>query len=153
MDVSLEELDLRMSRFHEVCKRSGIKLTHQRFEILREVARTDEHPDVLTIYKRVRERIPTLSHDTVYRTLWLLTDLGLVTTFGSSLDPVRFDANIKPHHHFVCVRCGMVRDFYSTEFDELKIPDGAHALGKVKNAHVELRGFCSRCSGSKKKGK
>jgi len=86
----------------DVCRRSGHKVTHQRLEIFREVAATDEHPDVETIHERVRRRLPTVSIDTVYRTLRLLVDLGLASTVLTDQERMRYDANTNPHHHFVC---------------------------------------------------
>jgi Fur family peroxide stress response transcriptional regulator len=59
---------------------------------------------------------------------------------------MRFDANLNPHHHFVCMKCGMTRDFYSPEFDQLHIPEEVHSLGTVKLAQVEVKGICVRCS-------
>jgi hypothetical protein len=44
-----------------------------------------------------------------------LHDLGLVTTLGPQRDGVRFDPNLDQHHHYVCVRCGLVRDFESAD--------------------------------------
>lgn len=146
MELTLEELQRRMNHFREVFKRSGVKITHQRLEIFREVAKSGEHPDAETIFKGVRERVPTVSLDTVYRTLWSLIDLGLLTTLGPPLHRVRFDANMYSHHHFVCAKCGMTRDFYSKEFDRLKIPEAAKALGSVEKTQVEVRGLCLRCS-------
>ena len=61
------------------------------------------------------------------------------------------DANMRSHHHFGYSRCGMTRDFYSDEFDQLKIPDCVKALGCVEKTQVEIRGLCLQCS--KKKGK
>jgi len=150
MTVSREEVQRRLEHFRDVCRRAGMKLTHQRMEIFREVARTAGHPDAQTIYERVRERIPAMSLDTVYRSLWLLNDLGLVATLGPPRERARFDANVTPHHHFVCTQCGMAQDFYSQAFDELRPPDGVDSMGTVEAIHVELRGLCLRC---KKKGK
>jgi len=127
-----------------------MKLTHQRTEIFREVARTADHPDAQTIYERVRERVPAMSLDTVYRTLWLLNDLGLVATLGPPRERARFDANMTSHHHFICSHCGMAQDFYSQEFDDLRPPAEVESIGSVEATHVELRGLCLRC---KKKGK
>ena len=122
-----------------------MKLTHQRTEIFREVARTTDHPDAQTIYERVRKRVPAISLDTVYRNLWLLNDLGLIATMGPSREKARFDANLTPHHHFVCDGCGMASDFYSQEFDELRPPAEIESIGRVEATHVELRGLCLRC--------
>ncbi len=145
------ELQQRMNRFGDVLRRSRAKLTHQRMEIYREVARTGDHPDAETVYRGVRKRIPTVSLDTVYRTLWLLMDLGLITTLVTTRGRVRFDANIDSHHHFVCTECGMAGDFHSNEFDGLEIPDAVKAWGTVERTHVEFRGLCSRCSREKVK--
>ena len=152
MKISAGELKDRMNRFEEVFKRSGVKLTHQRLEIFREVAKSIDHPDVEKVYKEVRKRVPTVSLDTVYRTIWLLRDLRLITTLGSSRERTRFDANMKPHHHFVCVRCGMTCDFYNDEFDQLKIPDSVRKLGSAEKTQVEIRGICLQCSREKGKG-
>jgi Fur family peroxide stress response transcriptional regulator len=135
-----------MNRFQEELKRSGVKLTHQRMEIFREVARTGDHPDAETIYKGVRERVPTVSLDTVYRTLWLLHDFGLISTLGPPRERARFDANMRFHHHFVCVQCGLTRDFYSQELDELKIPKSVKSFGHVETTNVEVRGVCLECA-------
>lgn len=134
-----------MKHFEVVCQDQGVKLTHQRIEIFREVAQTADHPDAEEIFKRIRTRLPTVSLDTVYRTLWLLNDLGLVRTLKSGSGRTRFDANLDSHHHFVCSRCGLTRDFYSSEFDELKLPDTLETLGEVTTTHIEARGVCHDC--------
>jgi len=111
------------------------------------VAKTVDHPDAETIYRRVRDRMPTVSLDTIYRTLWLLVDLGLIQTLGPGRDRARFDANLDHHHHFVCVKCGLTRDFYSKDFDELALPDSLREYGRVDVTHVEARGLCLECAG------
>jgi len=146
MKLEPEALQKRMNHFKDGLRRSGVKLTHQRLEIFHEVAKSGDHPDAETIFRGVRKRVPTVSLDTVYRTLWLLVDLGLLTTLGPPRERVRFDANTSSHHHFVCMKCGMTRDFYSEEFDQLKIPDAVKTLGSVEIKQVEIRGHCLRCS-------
>jgi Fur family peroxide stress response transcriptional regulator len=136
-----------MAQFERACRDAGVRLTHQRLEIFREVARADDHPDAETVHRRVRERMPTVSLDTVYRTLWLLTEQGLVTTLGSSRERTRFDANLTRHHHFVCVQCGSTRDFESEELDELVLPSSAKAFGRIVTTRVEVRGVCRACAG------
>lgn len=145
MDPSREEVQARMERFVRVMRDSGTRLTHQRMEIFRQVARTGDHPDADTILRQVRKRVPTVSHDTVYRTLWMLNDMGLVNTLGPQRGRVRFDANVSSHHHFFCTSCGQVEDFYSSEFDSLQVPDEVRRMGDVATTHVHLRGVCSQC--------
>ena len=145
MKINNHEIEGRLAHFRAVCRNAGVKLTHQRLEIFREMARTDNHPDAAAIYNGVRGRMPTVSLDTVYRTLWLLDDLGLITTIGAHRERTRFDANLSRHHHFVCVRCGLTRDFYSDEFDELRLPKSVDAIGRAERTHVEVRGVCLEC--------
>ena len=144
---SKQEVDRRMARFEKMCRDAGVRLTPQRMEIFREVAQTGDHPDAEMVYKRVRERMPTVSMDTVYRTLWLLDYHGLITTLGTSRERTRFDANLTRHHHFMCVRCGSTRDFYSEELDEIELPPSAKAFGRIETTLVEVRGVCRECAG------
>ncbi len=146
MELAPQELQRRMHQFAEEIKRAGAKITHQRMEIFREVARTGDHPDAETVYARVRERMPTISLDTVYRTLWLLRDLGLITTLGPARERVRFDANVRPHHHFICTTCGLARDVRSERLDRIEVPEAVREMGSVDRTCVEFRGVCSRCS-------
>lgn len=151
MKAGKQEILERMSHFERVGRDAGVKLTHQRLEIFREVARSGDHPDATNVHKRVRKRMPTISLDTVYRTLWLLNDLGLVTTLGSAGERTRFDANLSPHHHFVCDHCGLTRDFYSEELDHLRLPESAKEFGRIERTLVEVRGVCGGCAGKKLK--
>jgi Fur family peroxide stress response transcriptional regulator len=140
-----DKVENQLEQLKAVARKAGVKLTHQRLEIFRELASTETHPDADAIYRAVRPRMPTLSLDTVYRTLWMLHDLGLITTLGPQRDRIRFDANLEQHHHFVCIRCGLVRDFESEALARLPLPESLAALGAVRDAHVEVRGTCGAC--------
>ena len=146
MKVSENDLEQRMSRFEDACRKSGAKLTHQRMEIFREVAQTGDHPDAEKVFVDVRKRMPTISMDTVYRTLWWLKDLGLITVLGPPRERVRFDANLTRHHHFVCTQCGLTRDFYSDELDTLELPDSILSIGRAEITQVEVKGICNECA-------
>ena len=140
------EAERRLEQIKATVKAAGVKLTHQRLEIFRELAVSEAHPDVETVFLAVQARVPTVSLDTVYRTLWLLHDLGLATTLGPQREGVRFEANLDPHHHYVCVRCGLVRDFESAPLNGLRLPEVVKQLGTVVGAHVEVRGVCAKCA-------
>jgi Fur family transcriptional regulator, peroxide stress response regulator len=146
MEFQTEILERRMEFFKKQLRSSGVKLTHQRIEIFREVAMSEEHPDAEKIYSRIRKRLPSISLDTVYRTLWSLLDLGLISTLGPPRKTVRFDANMNSHHHFVCTKCGMTRDFYSKKLDRLRIPESESMLETVQRTQVEVKGICVKCS-------
>jgi Fur family peroxide stress response transcriptional regulator len=140
------EVERRIEQFKAGSKRAGTKLTHQRLEIFREVASSLDHPGAEAVFRAVQSRMPTVSLDTVYRTLWMLNDLGLLTTLGQRRESVRFDANLTHHHHYVCVRCGLARDFESEELDAIRVPSAVKKLGRVVATHVEVRGVCAKCA-------
>ena len=146
MKVDEAELESRMETFKAAVREAGVKLTHQRLEIFREIAGSLEHPDAETIFRAVQPRMPTVSLDTVYRTLWLLNELGLVATLGPRRENIRFDANLRPHHHYVCVRCRLTRDFEAPDFDEQAITGAVKGFGSVVASQVEVRGVCENCS-------
>jgi Fur family peroxide stress response transcriptional regulator len=145
MKMEAKEVEERVHGFSEICQRYGVKATHQRSEIYRELASTKEHPDAETIYARVRRRIPAISLDTVYRTLRLLEKRGLVSRVGSLNESTRFDANTDRHHHFVCTKCGYIGDVYHEEWNDFRLPSNVRAMGSVNSVHVELRGLCKAC--------
>jgi Fur family peroxide stress response transcriptional regulator len=145
MERDPETLQLMTDRFEREIRRAGVKLTPQRLAIFREVARTGDHPDIVTIFGNVRKTMPTVSLDTVYRTLGLFMKRGLVTTVRPLHERVRFDANTDLHHHFVCTRCGATLDLENGDFDGLPLPRRAAALGRVESRRVELRGVCAAC--------
>ncbi len=145
MQIEKQELEHRVERLIQGLRQAGIKVTPQRLEVFRQLAGSGDHPDAEAVHKAVRRKMPTVSLDTVYRTLWLLVDLGLVTTLGPGRERTRFDANLTPHHHFVCTKCGLTRDFYSREFDSLRTPPELARLGKVEKVQVQARGICRRC--------
>lgn len=134
-----------MDGLSEACERLDIKLTHQRMEIYRAVVSSEEHPDADTVYRQVKKRIPTISLDTVYRNLRLMADRGLISIVGLSQESLRFDGNMARHHHFTCVRCGLIRDFHSDAMSGLPVPEEAKAFGALLSVHLEVKGLCAGC--------
>ena len=143
--MEAKEVQKRVDVFSQACRRYGVKATHQRREIYRELAGTNGHPDVETIYSKVRKRIPAISLDTVYRTLHLLEKKGLIARVGFLGDKTRFDANTDRHHHFVCTECGFMGDFYNEEWNDFRNRSAVMTMGKVNSIHVEVRGLCKAC--------
>lgn len=145
MPVPQHEIDARVASLSAALRERGIRLTHQRLEIVREIAATDEHPDVETIFRGVRERVPTISLDTVYRTLGTLAEAGLVRRVTATAGPSRFDANVSRHHHFVCTRCGLVRDVVDPSLDAVRADDVTASFGTVETVDIHLKGICRSC--------
>jgi Fur family transcriptional regulator, peroxide stress response regulator len=151
MAVTSREADRRVDAFIDACRRDKISVTHQRIEILRELARTDEHPDAEMIYRRVRKRLSTVSLDTVYRTLALLEEKGFARRVDVGCSSARFDGNMQTHHHLFCEQCGRIDDFGASEFDGLAPPRQTKSWGDVNFVQVQFRGTCAACQATKGK--
>jgi Fur family peroxide stress response transcriptional regulator len=137
---------IRMTKCYEdALRKAGIKVTRQRLEIIREVVHAKGHPSIGEVYDAVRIKMPSISLDTVYRTMRTLAAMGMIHPVGSSGERVRFDADHTPHHHFLCSVCGEAYDFICPEFDTIPIPEQAQALGLVRGTRIEARGVCKKC--------
>ncbi len=124
----------------------GIHPSYQRLRIYEFLAKNNSHPTVDIIYSSLLKEIPTLSKTTVYNTLNLFHQKGIV--YGLTIDEneVRYDANMKPHAHFKCVQCGHIFDI---EIDSTFIANGFVCQHKVNERHLYLKGICSNCMKAK----
>jgi len=145
MALGKPELERRMAQYVDTCRAARIKITPQRMEVFREVARSDAHPDVEAIFTNVRARLPAVSLDTVYRALCALERLGLLRKVSALHGAARYDGNGRRHHHFVCSACGRVRDFYSAELDRYQAPAAVRQWGSIQAVRAEVVGVCARC--------
>lgn len=108
---------------------------------------SDEHPDAHSVLQRVREHMPTIAFDTVYRTLSFLEEHDLIRRVHATGERVRFDGNEALHHHFICTECGRIVDFESEEVDEMRLPEGVAKLGSAASRQLQVYGTCRDCEG------
>ena len=141
----IQPLQKKLAYFKNACKNAGLKLTHQRLEIYRELAIASDHPAAETIHKRLKERMPTISLDTIYRTLTTLENHGLIRKVQTAESQARFEAEIIQHHHLICDKCKKIVDFQWKTFDESTLPDKISAWGRIQHKNVVLHGICDKC--------
>lgn len=145
MDKEIADHAIRVEGFARALKSRGLRMTPQRLEIIREIAKAKDHPGADTILARVRERVPMLSPDTVYRTLDVLVDAGLISRVFMPR-ATRFDPELKSHHHFICERCGTVIDIETEAVSPVpSLPEVLEGIGDVRAVHVQIRGVCQAC--------
>jgi len=123
----------------------GYRPTKQRLAVLKALQSTKSHPDANSIYDKVRKEIPHISLGTIYRTLGILKEAGLLLQldYGSSLS--HYDANTESHPHIVCTNCGRIDDLplplpYKLEEQASKATDFA-----VTDHRLEFYGLCPDC--------
>jgi Fe2+ or Zn2+ uptake regulation protein len=88
----------------------GVQPTAQRVAVAEYALQTDEHPSAEQVYARVRERFPMVSRATVYNTLNLLVEKGLLKQLTLAEGRVVFDPNMERHHHFIDEATGTIHD-------------------------------------------
>ncbi|MRG93855.1 transcriptional repressor [Polyangium spumosum] len=94
----------------EVLERHGVLPSAQRLAIAQYVLRTDEHPSADQVFARVKRALPMVSRATVYNTLNLFVDRGLLRAHVLAEGRVVFDPNLAPHHHFIDEETGAIHD-------------------------------------------
>lgn len=120
----------------------GINPSAQRVAVARYVLHTDEHPSADDVLKRVRRRFPQISRATVYNTLNLFVEVGLLRQFVLNEGSVVFDPRTDDHHHFIDDETGEIED---VPWDAVEVSNVQKLKGlKVREYQVVMRGKKSR---------
>lgn len=144
-EIAEKSKEKKLDRFKELCKQRSIKLTPQRLIIYEALLNNEDHPSTDMVYQQVRRTFPTISFDTVNRTLLTFYDMGLAGVVEGSGNPKRFDGNVTKHHHFQCLQCRRIVDVYNEQYDAIPIPQELQARHRVLNLTVHLEGICDQC--------
>ena len=123
-----------------------LRYSHQRERILEYLCGTHAHPTAEQVYQDLRPEIPGLSLGTVYRNLKLLEELGKVRRVPALQGVERYDALCCDHIHFLCSRCGSLRDITDVSLDALC---GAIPLEKgsqIEKLDLTITGICPDCA-------
>lgn len=116
----------------------GIQPTPQRLAVAEFVLNTAAHPTADEVWMHVRARCPTLSRATVYNTLNLFTEKGLIKAHALGEGAAVFDPRVAPHHHFIDEETGTVLDI---PWDAVKVTGEQSIQGvEVREYQVVLRG-------------
>jgi Fur family peroxide stress response transcriptional regulator len=106
---------------------------------------TKEHPSADMVFQKVRKTFPSISLDTVNRTLNTLSEIGVAFVVEGSGDAKRFDGNLDNHQHFKCVKCKRIIDFYHKSFDNIKIPKNISGKFTILKKTIYFEGICDLC--------
>ena len=134
---------------HEALNLAGARTTNQRALIL-EIIRQG-HLDADEIYRRAREKQPHLNLSTVYRTMRMLKNLGLVEELHFDEAHHHYEMKLHAeHHHLVCLGCGKVVELNSLISTKMKRDIGREKGFEVTGTEVMVTGYCSKCQAKKK---
>ncbi len=130
-----------------VLSQNGYKLTSQRRTVLNTIVNSSEHMTPADVYKRARSENPQVGLVTVYRTLELLSDLGLICrVHRGGLSRSYTLAPAGHHHHMICTQCGIVTDFTNCNLSELESKLSNETGFKIEGHLLEFSGRCRNCS-------
>ena len=133
------------ARFH----RHAVRLTRQRAAIYTALACTTSHPTADDLYRTVKRQHPQISRNTVYYTLGVLRQAGLVQEVNVGHEVARFDGNVTLHHHLICVGCRQIVDVMDEGLDRLAVSSGQAMGFRILGHRVEFHGYCADCQRAK----
>jgi len=122
-----------------LCAAKGMRMTEQRRTIARVLAQSDDHPDVEELYRRCSAVDERISMSTVYRTVRLFEDAGIIERHDFREGRSRYETSTEGHHdHLINLRTGEVIEFQSEEIERLQA-EVARKLGyKLMDHRLEL---------------
>lgn len=135
----------KLFAFENRCRQAGLKVTPQRTAIYKSLIMTDLHPTAEDVFGQVRKEMPSISLDTVNRTLLTLAKIGTAFVVEGTGQPRRFDGGLDDHQHFRCVKCGKIVDFHHEPFDNITLPQEIEGEFKILRKTVYLEGLCPTC--------
>ncbi|WP_237152707.1 Fur family transcriptional regulator [Oryzibacter oryziterrae] len=134
--------EAKQETLEEACVSHGMRMTEQRRIIARVLERADDHPDVEEVYRRASAIDSNISISTVYRTVKLFEDAGIITRHDFRDGRSRYELQPEEHHdHLINLRTGEVVEFHSPEIEALQ-EEIARRLGyKLVDHRLELYGI------------
>ena len=132
-------------RIMEEFRRKSFRATPQRIAIAQVVLNSKDHPTAEQVYQAVKKKYPTLSSATVYQTLHLLTEIGLLQELGFSDRVSRYDPDTSPHINIVCKNCGKIQDCEAESIKTLWFQIIKDLGFKPIGQRLDIYTYCEQC--------
>ena len=130
-------------------REKGMRLTRQRQILLEVIDQTGQHLDAERLFQLAKEKDPKLNRVTVYRTLKMLKNGGLVDELDLMHyvgDQHYYETRLKQEHaHVICLRCGKVEEFFGEPLQKLRRQVESHLGFQILLARTEVGGYCAHC--------
>lgn len=145
--VNIEYSSL-LELFKDILKQNGLKYTKQREVLLKCLYNNNIHVTPENLCSTIKELYPHLNIGiaTVYRTLNLLEDAGMVTSLSFGAQGKKFELANKPHHdHMICKSCGEIIEFQNSNIEQTQIQIAQEHDFKLTGHLMQLYGICKDC--------
>jgi Fur family ferric uptake transcriptional regulator len=125
-----------------------LRSTPERFKILDAVLQSEGHFDVESLYYRMISNGVKVSKATVYNTLELLRECGLVSKYRFAESTSRYEKAFgRPqHHHMICLTCGDILEFTSDRIERIQEEVAEDQGFKIQSTTIQVFGTCSKCT-------
>ena len=130
-----------MKQSKDILLEKGLSPSFQRLKIYSYLRGTQSHPTAYSIFKELKEEIPSLSKTTVYNVLNVLVEKGLVNQVRIEDNELRFDAELREHGHFKCSTCGSVSDVFLDQ-DLIQLIEKKRIVEQIE---FNIIGICESC--------
>ena len=142
-----------VSRLEKLCIEKGMKMTGQRRVIAHVLSESEDHPDVEEVFRRASEQDPNISIATVYRTVRLFEEAGILDRHDFGDGRARYEEVPEEHHdHLIDIRSGKVLEFHDAEIELLQERIAKRLGYKLIGHRLELFGVADDSVGDEPSG-
>lgn len=133
--------------FKSFLKEKKLKYTKEREEIIKAVVKLKKHFNAEEIYQQLLKQRSNVSLATVYRTIPLLIDSGIIMETLHCQEKVVFEKvyNKRHHDHLICVKCGKIIEFYNEDVEKLQNEICLRYYFTPTEHRLEIKGYCQKC--------
>ncbi len=142
------EYEQLLESFKELLKKNNLKFTIQREVILETLYGSDAHLTPEALHHLIQNKHPDLKTGiaTVYRTLALLEESGVVTSLSFGAQGKKYELGAKEHHdHLICTECGKITEFVDEEIEKRQHFITKELGFKMEDHSMQIYGICSQC--------
>lgn len=134
-----------MNTLIEKLRHRHISVTPQRLAVLANLANRRDHPTAEQIYQDVRQQMPSISFNTVYKTLEVFCQKGLIIKVNPLHEVARYDSETGHHAHLICRKCHFIVDLHDEDVPAPELPEEARAGFRLERHSLIFWGLCPRC--------
>lgn len=135
------------NRVTTLLREKGFKVTPQRLAIYKVLANSKAHPSAEMIFQQLQPHYPTMSLATVYKTVEILKEIGLIQVLNAGEDSFRYDADTSMHPHIRCLQCGRVDDLHNIDIASFVGEVASKTMYSLAGQQFYFYGYCPACQG------